>query len=190
VHVARREKFSSARSNPLFPSGGLTLRAVAISTAVIRNGGTIPTTGALIDMAAQCGRATPRNGQQHFDVAPTNPRAVLFDELSSRVTDEIGHLEQSSRVAIGPRVTKSPTDSRPHADDVQRDAGTSPSLSGRYGLTGAGWCGDRCRLRVDVWRSSAAEYEDARVSEGRPAGRLGSRHARRFSYRSADPRNG
>src|SRR6516164_7627716 len=53
VHVARGEKFSSARSDPLFPSGGLTLRAVAISTAVIRNGGTIPTTGALIDMAAQ-----------------------------------------------------------------------------------------------------------------------------------------
>ena len=93
VHVARREKFLSARRNPLFPSGGLTLGAVAISAAIKRNGGTMPTTGALIDMAAQCGRTTPRNGQQHFDVAPTNPRAVLFDELSSRVTDEIGHLE-------------------------------------------------------------------------------------------------
>src|ERR1700756_4810948 len=33
VHVARGEKFSSARSNPSFPSGGLTLRAVAISAA-------------------------------------------------------------------------------------------------------------------------------------------------------------
>ena len=33
VHVAGGEKFSSARRNPLFPSGGLTLRAVAISTA-------------------------------------------------------------------------------------------------------------------------------------------------------------
>ena len=75
-------------------SGGLTLRAVAISAAVVRNGGTIPATGALIDMAAQCGRTTPCNGQHHFDVAPTNPRAVLFDEVSSRVTDEIGHLKQ------------------------------------------------------------------------------------------------
>src|SRR5215472_1502260 len=94
VHVARGEKFSSARSNPPFPSGGLTLRAVAISAAVVRNGGTIPTADALIDMTAQCGSTTPRNGQQHFDVAPTNPRAVSFDEVSSRVTDEIGHLEQ------------------------------------------------------------------------------------------------
>src|SRR3974390_3102557 len=58
------------------------------------------------------------------------------------------------------------------ADDVRRDVGTSRSLSGRYGLTGAEWCGDRRRLPVDVWRSSAAEYEDALVSEGLPAGRL------------------
>lgn len=54
----------------------------------------IPAAGALIDMTAQCGGTTPRNGQQHFDVAPTNPRAVSFDEVSSRGTDDIGHLEQ------------------------------------------------------------------------------------------------
>ena len=87
------EKFSSTRSDPLFPSGGLTLRAVAISAAVVRNGGTIPATGALIDMTAQCGSTTSRDGQQHFDVLPTNPRAFSFDEVSSRGTDEIGHLE-------------------------------------------------------------------------------------------------
>ena len=44
-------------------------------------------------MTAQCGSTTPRDGQQHFDVLPTNPRAVSFDEVSSRGTDEIGHLE-------------------------------------------------------------------------------------------------
>src|SRR5215469_4380029 len=86
--------------------------------------------------------------------------------------------------------TRSPTDWRPHADDVPRDAGTVRSLSGRYGLTAAEWCGDRCRLRVNVWRSSASGYADALVSEGLPVGRLESRHARRFSYRWADPRNG
>ena len=35
VHVGRGEKFSLTRSDPLFPSGGLTLRAVAISAAVV-----------------------------------------------------------------------------------------------------------------------------------------------------------
>src|SRR5215469_14285734 len=94
VDVGGGEKFSSARSNPLFPSGGLTLRAIAISAAVIRNGGTIPATGALIDMTAQCGRTTPLNGQQHLDVLPTNPGAVSFDEGGSRGADEIGHLER------------------------------------------------------------------------------------------------
>src|ERR1700745_1186466 len=94
VHVARGEKFSSARSNPSFPSGGLTLRAVAISAAVVRNGGTIPQTGAFIRMSPPCGGTTPPNGQHPFDVAPTNPRAVSFDEGSSRGTDEIGYLEQ------------------------------------------------------------------------------------------------
>ena len=62
VQVARGEKFSSTRRDPLFPSRGLTLRAVAIATAVIRDGGTMPAAGALIDMTAQCGSTTARNG--------------------------------------------------------------------------------------------------------------------------------
>jgi len=94
VHVGRGEKFLLTRSDPPFPIRSLTLRAVAVPTTVIRDGGTISAIGALIDMTAQRGRTTPRNGQQHFDVAPANPRAVPFDEISSRVTNEIGHLEQ------------------------------------------------------------------------------------------------
>src|SRR5215469_1061660 len=94
VHVGCGEKVLLTRSDPPFSIRGLTPRAVAISATVIRDGGTIPAIGALIDMTAQCGRTTPRNGQQHFDVAPANPRAVSFDEVSSRVTNEIGHLEQ------------------------------------------------------------------------------------------------
>jgi hypothetical protein len=53
----------------------------------------MPATGALIDMTAQCGGTTARNGQQHFDVLPANPLPVLFDEGSSSGADEIGHLE-------------------------------------------------------------------------------------------------
>jgi len=49
--------------------------------------------GALIEMTAQCGGATPPNGQQHFDMLPTEPVAISFDESSSRSTDEIGQLE-------------------------------------------------------------------------------------------------
>src|SRR5689334_11487289 len=54
----------------------------------------MPATGALIEMTAQCGGATTRNGQQHFNVRPTKPLTVSFDEGSSRAADEIGHLER------------------------------------------------------------------------------------------------
>src|SRR6266700_3443978 len=73
MQVAGREKFSSTRSDPAFPYSDLTLRAVAIAADVIRDGGTIPATGALIEMTAECGGTTPPNGQQHFDVLPPEP---------------------------------------------------------------------------------------------------------------------
>src|SRR6266849_692693 len=93
MDVARREKFSLTCCDPAFPSRGLTLRAVSIAAAVVGDGGTVPAAGAFIEMAAECGGATPRNGQQHFDMLPTDPLAVSFEESSSRGADEIGHLE-------------------------------------------------------------------------------------------------
>jgi hypothetical protein len=93
VQIASREKFSSTRSDPAVPSSGLTLRAVPIAAAVIGDGGTIPATGALIEMTAECGRTTPANGQQHFDVLPAEPVAISFDEGISRGADQIGHFE-------------------------------------------------------------------------------------------------
>jgi hypothetical protein len=48
---------------------------------------------ALIEMAAECGGATPPNGQQHFDMLPAEPVAIPFEESSSRAANEIGHLQ-------------------------------------------------------------------------------------------------
>src|SRR5712692_8032481 len=93
VQILCREKFSSTRSDPAVPSSGLTLRAMAIAAAVVRDGGTMSATGALIEMTAECGSTTPPNGQQHFDVLPTEPVAISFDEGISRGADQIGHLE-------------------------------------------------------------------------------------------------
>ena len=50
-------------------------------------------TGALIEMTAKCGGTTSRNSSQHFDVLPTEPVTISFDECISRGADEIGHLE-------------------------------------------------------------------------------------------------
>src|SRR5487761_1001958 len=93
MDVARREKFSLTCCDPPFPGSRLTLRAVPIPAAVIRDGGPMPAAGALIEMAAECGGATPPNGQQHFDMLPAEPAAISFEEGSARGADEIGHLE-------------------------------------------------------------------------------------------------
>src|ERR1700730_6361533 len=93
MDVARREKFSLPCGDPAFAGRGLTLRAVSISAAVVGNGGTMPAAGAFIEMTTECGGATPRNGQQHFDMLPAEPLAISFDEGSSHAADEIGHLE-------------------------------------------------------------------------------------------------
>src|SRR5256885_15138951 len=60
VQVAGGEKLTLTRGNPPFPGSDLTLRAVAIAAAVIRDGGTMPATGALIEMTAECGGTTDR----------------------------------------------------------------------------------------------------------------------------------
>ena len=61
VQVARGEQFSLTRRDPAFPCGSLTLWAVPISAAIVGDG-TMPATGAFIEMTAQCGGTTPRNG--------------------------------------------------------------------------------------------------------------------------------
>jgi len=60
VQVARREQFSSTCGNPPFASSNLTLWAMAITAAVIRDGSTMCATGALIEMPA---------GAQPYDTA-------------------------------------------------------------------------------------------------------------------------
>ena len=93
MDVTRREKFAVTRFEPAFAGARLTLRAMAISAAVIRDGGALSTAGALIDMAAERGGATARDGQQDFDVRPADPAAAAPEESNSRGADQVGHLQ-------------------------------------------------------------------------------------------------
>ena len=79
--------------NPPFTGRGLTLRAVAVPAAVVRDGGPMPAEGALIEMPTECGGVTLRDPQLHFDMLSADPLAVSFDEGSSCGADEIGHVE-------------------------------------------------------------------------------------------------
>jgi hypothetical protein len=92
MHVARREKFSPPCGDPAFPGRGLAFRTVPVAAGVVGDGA-IPAAGALIEMTAECGSTTARNGPQHFDMLPIEPVPISFEESSSRGTDEIGHLQ-------------------------------------------------------------------------------------------------
>ena len=93
MDVARGEKFLTARLEPMVASVGLTLRAVPVPAAVVGDGRTVRAVGALIEMPAQGGGATARNGSQHLEMLPGDPFTAVFDEAASRGANQIGHLE-------------------------------------------------------------------------------------------------
>jgi hypothetical protein len=53
----------------------------------------MPTVGALVEVSAQRGGATPGNGMRHFDMLPMNPPAAALDESVSRGMDEVGNFQ-------------------------------------------------------------------------------------------------
>jgi hypothetical protein len=92
MHILRRKKFPATFFQPTFASTRLTLWAVSISTGVVGDGA-MSAASAFIEMPAERGGTTPRNGQQHFYMLPGDPLATSFDECVSRSADQIGHLE-------------------------------------------------------------------------------------------------
>src|SRR6266404_6749112 len=92
MHVRRGKKFPATLLEPTFASARLTLRAVPISTGVVGDGA-MSAASALIEMSAERGGTTARNGQQHFDMLPADRLTASFDECISRSADQIGHLE-------------------------------------------------------------------------------------------------
>jgi len=92
MDVLRRKKFPATLFQPTFASSCLTLRAVPISAGVVGDGA-MSAASAFIEMPTEHGSATPRNGQQHFDVLPGDPLTASFDEGVSRSADQVGHLE-------------------------------------------------------------------------------------------------
>lgn len=136
MNVRRGEKFAATCFEPPFPSAGLTLRTVAIATAVVGDGGTLSTAGALIDMAAECGGATAGDGPQNLYVRPANPLAVALDENSSCQCGSGRPPPRAAGSSSPPGVTTlsagaSPEDWRWHEGDVAKGGG-----SGRGDLLG------------------------------------------------------
>src|ERR1035438_8353354 len=93
MNVTRREKFLATCCEPTVASVCLTLRAVPVAATVVGDGRTVAAVGALIEMPAQGGGATAREGSQHCEVLPGDPPAAAFDEGASRGAHQIGHLK-------------------------------------------------------------------------------------------------
>ena len=93
MDVASREKFLATCLDPTVAGSSLTLWTMPVAAAVVGDGGPLAAAGALIEVTAQCGGATPRNSQQHFDMLPADPAAVSFDEGVACCADEIGNFE-------------------------------------------------------------------------------------------------
>ena len=53
--------------------------------------------GAFIEMPAERGSATPRNGQQHFDMLPANPLTASFADRSEGEGVRTGIVEVHGR---------------------------------------------------------------------------------------------
>src|SRR2546426_6251485 len=75
MEVGRGEQFALTCLEPTFAGARLTFRAVPIAAAVIRDGGTMSTAGAFIDVAAESGGATACDGEQDLDMGPADPPA-------------------------------------------------------------------------------------------------------------------
>ena len=76
MDVARGEKLLTTRLEPTSTGVGLTLWAVPVAAAVVRNGRMVATVDAFIEMPAQGGGATACDGPQHGDVLPGDPPAA------------------------------------------------------------------------------------------------------------------
>src|SRR2546425_12777340 len=75
MEVGRGEQFALTCLEPTFAGARLTFRAVPIAAAVIRDGGTMSTAGAFIEVAAESGGATACDGGQDLDMGPADPPA-------------------------------------------------------------------------------------------------------------------
>jgi len=93
MDIRHGQQFAATCLDPAFTSAGLTLRAMAIAATVIRDGSTMSTARALIDVTAECGGATACDGEQDLKMGPTEPLTIALDESCAYGADQIGHLQ-------------------------------------------------------------------------------------------------
>src|SRR6516165_3665038 len=92
MNVGHCQKIILTSRDPLITGAVLTLRAVAVATAVIGNG-TIAAARTLVAVTAQNVSAACGDGLQDLAVRPVNPAAVVLDEAITLCANDICHLQ-------------------------------------------------------------------------------------------------
>ena len=92
VHVGNWQEFLLTLREPPVTRVGLALSAMAVSTRVVRDG-LLAAAGALIQMAAERGRAAALDCAQHAQMLPGQSGSVLLNKTVARCSHDVGHLE-------------------------------------------------------------------------------------------------
>jgi hypothetical protein len=92
VEVRHAEQFFLSRGEPALARLRLTLGAVAVAAAVIRDG-LVAAAWTIIDMSAQSRCSALSDGAQHLQLLIAEMLAVLVHEPSALCMNEISHLE-------------------------------------------------------------------------------------------------
>jgi hypothetical protein len=71
MEVVHRQQFILPGAQPLLPRVGLTLRAVAISARVERDGGSMQAIQTSVAMATERGGAAALDCPEHFELSPS-----------------------------------------------------------------------------------------------------------------------
>ena len=92
VHIGNVQQFLFTLCEPPVTSVGLALSAVAVTARVIRDG-LLAAARALIQVAAERGRAATLDGSQHANMLPAQSRSVLLNKAFACCSNDVGHLE-------------------------------------------------------------------------------------------------
>jgi hypothetical protein len=96
VHVADWQELLLTRRHPLVAGGRQALRAMAIPTAVVREG-RLRTLVAAIAVPAECRRSTLANGPEDAPMLSGHPDTVRLQKTIAVSAHDVGHLEGWSR---------------------------------------------------------------------------------------------
>jgi hypothetical protein len=191
MEVGHGQQLGGKRGQPLGACVALALGTVPVATRVIGDG-LMAAAKTLIVMTTKSRGVATDDSVHHLAVLPVLVRSLPFPGARARCTEDVGHLKGGPShlfTRLLECLTSSVLDTsrassglRPLADDAWTNAGTPSCRRAWHVRAGAGWYGDRRRLRAYASRSCDGACEARRSlrcrSDSGPGDRIGDGHIR------------